>query len=132
MSRFLKEFSEENGGKVIGIDKQALKALESFSWPGNVRQLRNIIERMVVLASGDTLSIDDVPEEITASQNAAPVSGATVAPKSVPTATTLAQAEKEQILAAIAAHHGNKSRAAEALGISRRTMHRKLNEWNIK
>lgn len=132
VSRFLKEFSEENGGKVIGIDKQALKALESFSWPGNVRQLRNIIERMVVLASGDTLSIDDVPEEITASQNAAPVSGATVAPKSVPTATTLAQAEKEQILAAIAAHHGNKSRAAEALGISRRTMHRKLNEWNIK
>ena len=46
--------------------------------------------------------------------------------------TTLAESEKAQILAAIAAHNGNKSRAAEALGISRRTMHRKLNGWNLK
>ena len=129
-ARFLKEFSEQNGGTVTGIDKKALKALEDYSWPGNVRQLRNIIEKMVVLAAGEKLTIDDIPEEITG-----PATG-TVTTASVSTVAaggaTLAEFEKAQILAAIAAHNGNKSRAAESLGISRRTMHRKLNEWNIK
>lgn len=129
-ARFLKEFSEQNGGTVTGIDKKALKALEDYSWPGNVRQLRNIIEKMVVLASGEKLTLEDVPEEITGPSAAS----ASVPASTVPSGagTTLAEAEKAQILAAIAAHNGNKSRAAEALGISRRTMHRKLNEWNIK
>ena len=129
-ARFLKEFSEQNGGTVTGIDKQALKALEDYSWPGNVRQLRNIIEKMVVLASGEKLTLEDVPEEITGSATGTvtTASASTVAAGGA----TLAESEKAQILAAIAAHNGNKSRAAEALGISRRTMHRKLNEWNIK
>jgi DNA-binding NtrC family response regulator len=129
-ARFLKEFSEQNGGTVTGIDKKALKALEDYSWPGNVRQLRNIIEKMVVLAAGEKLTIDDIPEEITgpATGTVMPASASTVAAGG----STLAESEKAQILAAIAAHNGNKSRAAEALGISRRTMHRKLNEWNIK
>ena len=129
-ARFLKEFSEQNGGTVTGIDKKALKALEDYSWPGNVRQLRNIIEKMVVLAAGEKLTIDDIPEEMTgpATGTVTPASASTVAAGGA----TLAEFEKAQILAAIAAHNGNKSRAAEALGISRRTMHRKLNEWNIK
>ena len=129
-ARFLKEFSEQNGGTVTGIDKKALKALEDYSWPGNVRQLRNIIEKMVVLASGEKLTIDDVPEEITGSATGTvtTASASTVAAAGA----TLAESEKAQILAAIAAHNGNKSRAAEALGISRRTMHRKLNGWNLK
>lgn len=129
VSRFLREFGEQNGGRVTGIDMKALKALEDYSWPGNVRQLRNIIEKMVVLASGEKLSIDDVPEEII---SAAPRTAETATVPVRTAATTLAEAEKAQILAAIAAHNGNKSRAAEALGISRRTMHRKLNEWNMK
>ena len=85
---------------------------------------------MVVLASGEKLTLEDVPEEITG-----PGTGAAApAPAAPPggAGTTLAEAEKAQILAAIAAYNGNKSRAAEALGISRRTMHRKLNEWNMK
>jgi DNA-binding NtrC family response regulator len=125
VSRFLKEFGEANGGRVKSIDMKALKALEDYSWPGNVRQLRNIIEKMVILSAGEKLSIEDVPEEI--------LGAAATAAQTVPaSATTLAEAEKAQILAAIAAHNGNKSRAAESLGISRRTMHRKLNEWNMK
>jgi DNA-binding NtrC family response regulator len=116
---------------VTGIDKKALKALEDDSWPGNVRQLRNIIEKMVVLASGEKLTIDDIPEEITASAACETVS-APIPPTGGAAGTTLAESEKAQILAAIAAHNGNKSRAAESLGISRRTMHRKLNGWNLK
>ena len=85
---------------------------------------------MVVLASGEKLTLEDIPEEITASAANAAISAPA---SSIGNAeTTLAEAEKAQILAAIAAHNGNKSRAADALGISRRTLHRKLNEWNIK
>ena len=131
-ARFLKEFSEQNGGTVTGIDKKALKALEDYSWPGNVRQLRNIIEKMVVLASGEKLTIDDIPEEITASAACETVSAPIPPTGGAAAGTTLAESEKAQILAAIAAHNGNKSRAAESLGISRRTMHRKLNGWNLK
>jgi DNA-binding NtrC family response regulator len=117
---------------VTGIDKKALKALEDYSWPGNVRQLRNIIEKMVVLAAGEKLTIDDIPEEITASAACETVSAPIPPTGGAAAGTTLAESEKAQILAAIAAHNGNKSRAAESLGISRRTMHRKLNGWNLK
>jgi DNA-binding NtrC family response regulator len=125
VSRFLKEFSAENGNKVKSIDMKALKALEDYSWPGNVRQLRNIIEKMVILATGERLTEEDIPEEIFTPNNSSPVESP------VQASSTLAETEKSQILRAISEHNGNKSRAAEALGISRRTLHRKLNEWKI-
>lgn len=140
VSRFLKEFSAENGGGVTGIDAQAMKALEDYSWPGNVRQLRNAVEKMVVLSGGGKLTIDDVPMEIRV--NAAPVKAQAVAAaepaeakaevkaaQAAPELQSLADSEKEKILAVLESVKGNKSKAAEILGISRRTIHRKLNEW---
>ncbi len=123
--RYLKEFSAANGGHVTGIDESALKALAAYPWPGNVRQLRNAVEKMVVLASGPTLTAADLPEEIAAP---APVSDASRAPH-VASQATLAETEKAQILAALSECGGNKSKAAALLGISRRTLHRKLREW---
>ena len=123
--RYLKEFSAANGGHVTGIDESALKALAAYPWPGNVRQLRNAVEKMVVLATGPTLGAADLPEEIA---SPAPVSDASRAPH-VATQTTLAETEKAQILAALSECGGNKSKAAALLGISRRTLHRKLREW---
>lgn len=129
VSRFLKEFAAANGGRVTGIDAEAMKALEDYAWPGNVRQLRNIVEKMVVLAPGDKLTIDDVPIEIRTQP--ADVS-ARVSPVSAPdTSASLADAEKEKILTVLASCGGNKSKAADRLGISRRTIHRKLKEWNL-
>ena len=134
VSRFLKEFSAANGGTVTGIDPKALKALEDYAWPGNVRQLRNVIEKMVILASNPTLTVDDLPVEIAAASAPVPApaeAAAVPAASSAPAAGgTLADSEKTQILAALAACGNNKSRAAERLGISRRTLHRKLKEWN--
>jgi len=139
VARFLKEFSAANGGTVTSIEPRALKALEDYPWPGNVRQLRNAVEKMVVLASSDRLTIDDVPIEILdrgaaiATPIPAPVPTFSAAPQpSAPAAGTLADTEKAQILAALATARNNKSRAAEMLGISRRTLHRKLNEWGMK
>ena len=125
VSRFIKEFSAANGNTVTGIDAKAIKALEDYSWPGNVRQLRNVIEKMCVLSSGGKLTIDDVPVEIRGGENAATndVAGTGAAP------ATLAETEKDAILRVLAECGNNKSQAAIKLGISRRTLHRKLNEW---
>lgn len=131
VSRFIREFSAQNGGLVTGIDAKAMKVLEDFDWPGNVRQLRNVIEKMVVLAGTPKLTFEDVPIELTRTQKPAAeqlADGMAPLPSS---GTTLEESEKAHILATLAASGNNKTKAAEKLGISRRTLHRKLNEWNL-
>lgn len=140
VARFMDEFSAAGGGRrVAGIEPAALKALEDYSWPGNVRQLRNVVEKMVILANGERLTADDLPVEITAPraevQPSAPGPGSRAPVPTPPVDTppaelSLHEAEKRQILAALAAAKYNKTKAAAALGISRRTLHRKLREWN--
>ena len=130
VERFIAEFSAAGEGRVKGIEPAALKALEAYSWPGNVRQLRNAVEKMVVLAAGETLTLDDVPAEILAPTAPAATAEAAPAAATAPTAS-LADVEKAQILAALKAAGGNKTASADALGISRRTLHRKLREWGM-
>ena len=134
VARFLKEFSSAAGSRVTGIEPAALKALEDYPWPGNVRQLRNVVEKMVILSSGERLTVNDLPVEITAPVQqppgpAAPQPAPTAAPAAPTDGISLQEAEKRQILAALDAAKNNKTKAAEALGISRRTLHRRLKEW---
>lgn len=138
VARFLKEYAAANGNLVTSIDPKALKALEDYAWPGNVRQLRNVVEKMVILASTSRLTVDDLPVEITDSLAAhtdlrteAPQAEAAPTGEEKPRHETLAEAEKSRILAVLAANGNNKSKAAVELGISRRTLHRKLNEWGL-
>ena len=131
VDRFMKEFARRNGSPAKRIDPAALRALCSYAWPGNVRQLRNVVEKMVVLASGPELTADDLPPEVTAApapQAPAPVPAAP-APIQPPAPQSLADAERRQITAALEACGGNKTKAAAMLGISRRTLHRKIREW---
>ena len=118
--RFVKEFSARNGGRVTGISPEAMKVLEAYRWPGNVRELRNVIEKMVVLSQGGDLRPEDVPDDIR-------MPAATSSDGS--SGDSLASAEKAKILAVLDECGGNITRAAEKLGISRRTLHRRLNEW---
>ena len=140
--RFLREFSAANGSAVAGIEPAAMAALRGYDWPGNVRQLRNVVEKMVVLASGPMLTADDLPAEITERRGEAPRPDPAISPNLPPSPdpahpapppapATLADGEREQILAALERCRGNKSKAADELGISRRTIHRKLKEWNL-
>ena len=138
VSKFIREFSAENGGTVKSIDAKALKLLEDYSWPGNVRQLRNTVEKMVVLASGDRLTAEDVPVELSEDRAFQPSTPPPLQPSNPPqpsqpslSGATLAEQEKAQILAVLADCKNNKSKAALRLGISRRTLHRKLNEWSL-
>lgn len=148
-TKFLRQFAKQCGCAAKEFDEAAMKALEAYDWPGNVRQLRNAIEKMVVLSSGHTLTLDDVPEEIRAGRPPLPIlsartdmpcaqtleraPAASTSPEPMPVAaSTLADSERAAILSALAECGGNKSKAAAKLGISRRTIHRKLNAWGIK
>ncbi len=120
VSRFLNEFSAANGGKVTGITPEAMKYLEAWHWPGNVRELRNTVEKMVVLSAGGRLDVEDVPDQIRGTNGIAPSLAAT---------GTLGETEKAKILATLREAGGNRTKAAQMLGISRRTIYRKLDEY---
>lgn len=118
---FLKEFAEENGKPIEGLDGRARAALYAYDWPGNVRELRNCMESAVVMAKGSVLGVDDLPPTIRASSDTSWIR--------IPLGTPLAEAEKIIIRDTLSANRGNKSRTAEVLDIGRKTLHRKLAEW---
>ena len=109
---------------MAGITPEAMDALAAYSWPGNVRELRNVIERMVVLSAGGKLTVRDLPASLRdAAGRAGPPSRA---------GRALRDAERQLIEEALRRHKGHRTRAALDLGISRRTLHRKLNEFGLR
>jgi len=127
--RFLKEYGERNGKHIEGLTADALSLLTAYAWPGNVRELRNTIEKMVVLSRTERLSARDVPLNIREA-----VKGSPLASSRLPLLTTgaLADTERRKILSVLEKNGGNRTRAAEELGISRRTLHRKLREYKAQ
>ncbi len=121
---FIRSTAEENGKNLDGITPEAMNLLTSYDWPGNVRELRNVIERMVVLARGDRLTVRDMPSPV---RDTLPRRGGTSMAE-----LSLEEAEKQLIVQALDTHGGNRTKAAEQLGISRRTLHRKLNEYGLR
>ncbi|MBM3331545.1 sigma-54-dependent Fis family transcriptional regulator [candidate division WOR-3 bacterium] len=113
---FLAASARRQNKKVAGIAKPAIDKLVNSSWPGNIRQLENTMERAVVLCSGDKLTESDImlPQP---ADNGMPIEG------------TAAQIEKRVVLDRLKAFNGNRTRAAASLGISRRTLLNKLAEW---
>jgi DNA-binding NtrC family response regulator len=122
IDQFIKEFSADNGRSVSKVAPDALKILCEYPWPGNIRELRNCIENMVVRTIGDTLKSDVIPEEIR--ERKMIVSTSSGETSSV--MPTLEDTEWAEIEKALAVCNGNRTRAAELLGISRRTLHRRL------
>ncbi len=121
---FLKEFAEENGKQLAGFKPSALSALRRYSWPGNVRELQNSVESAVVMARGSTVELHDLPPAVRRAQDAPAVR--------IPLGSTLDHGEREIIRATLTHQHGNKSRTAEILGISRKTLHRKMREYQLE
>ena len=125
-NHFLKEFSHANGKQFDGITADAMSALTDYDWPGNVRELRNTIEKMVVLSRGTRLTARDIPQEIRSNSSLLSKSDKNIG---IPAETSLADTERLLIVDALKKNNGNRTKAAEALGISRRTLHRKINEY---
>jgi DNA-binding NtrC family response regulator len=108
------------------IDPDALAALERYTWPGNVRQLQNAIQRAKIMADDGVLRTVDLPPEIIA-----PASAAAASPLSAARDVT-AQLQPSDVLDALRQHRGNKARAAKALGVNRRSMYRLLEKYGIQ
>jgi DNA-binding NtrC family response regulator len=127
ITSFLAEFTRENGKNISGIDEKARAALYAFDWPGNIRQLRNCIESAVVMCEGTVIKLEDLPPGIAQGAH----TQAKTAPDAItiPASSTMAQAEKIIIQETLAHNGGNKSKTADVLGIGRKTLHRKLDEW---
>jgi DNA-binding NtrC family response regulator len=121
---FLKEFAAENGKKLEGFEPKARHILYAHSWPGNVRELKNCVESAVVMARGPLVGPEDLPPSVRAESEERDIR--------VPSGSSLEEAEKILIRETLAAQGGNKSRTAEILGIGRKTLYQKIDEYGLE
>ncbi|MBN2703911.1 MAG: sigma-54-dependent Fis family transcriptional regulator [Pontiellaceae bacterium] len=124
LNHYLAVFNEENKKQIDGFTPAAYEVLSSYRWPGNIRELRNLVERMVVLARGSILDVQDIPIQVREQVNG----GGEIR---VDADLTVDEMEKRMIIQTLEKTNGNRTRAAEKLGISRRTLHRKLNQYGL-
>jgi DNA-binding NtrC family response regulator len=116
------EFNTRDRRNVKAVAPEAMRMMELYDWPGNVRELRNVIERATILARGDVIEVSHLPRFGAPARALEPTSGVTIAP-----GMTVDEAERKLIVATLEAAGNNKTRAAEMLGISLKTLHNKLN-----
>jgi two-component system response regulator PilR (NtrC family) len=121
VNHFIRRFNKRFRRDVRGVTQDAIAALSAYDFPGNVRELENLIERAFAMGTRESLTLADLP-----SLSARPSIAPSIETKAVP---TLAEVEKELILRALAVHNNDKEEAARALGISRRTIYRRLKEY---
>lgn len=121
---FIKKFAAENEKEIIGIDSKAKAALLKYDWPGNIRQLQNCIESSVVMSNGKQIKLEDLPLSVSEYTGQEAIS--------IPMGISLEDAEKIIIMQNLSANKGNKSKTADILGIGRKTLHRKLNEYGLE
>ncbi|MED1795915.1 phosphoenolpyruvate hydrolase family protein [Brevibacillus nitrificans] len=128
VSHFLKKINEKFQGDVTGVTAPALDALLAYDWPGNVRELEHVLERAAVLCEEDRIGIADLPAYI---QQAASVAGEAVGEGDFAD-KPLQTLEKEWILETLRKHAWNRTKAAEALGFTRRTLFNKMKKYGIE
>ncbi|MBS4169279.1 Regulatory protein AtoC [Parachlamydia sp. AcF125] len=133
---FLEKMCMENHKPAKSFSRESIKKLQNYSWPGNVRELANIVERAVVMTPGSEIT----PEHLYIENNhpnlspklPRTLSSTTNSPLSLPVGMTLQELEKRLIIETLQAQHHNRTKTAEVLGISVRTLRNKLNEFNLK
>jgi DNA-binding NtrC family response regulator len=128
-NHFLNEFCKEHKKEISSVSKELLDFCENYKWQGNVRELKNLVERMVIFSSKETLSLEDLPPEMRKEIPSLGLENSNGS-KNLPY-LDLSLLEKEAILKALEETAGNKTQAAKLLGIGLRTLHRKLSEYNI-
>jgi transcriptional regulator with PAS, ATPase and Fis domain len=122
----LAEVSEKHGKKVAGVGSDVMDMFKSYPWPGNVRELRNVLERAAIASDRGTVSRSHLPSEF---GRAPATTSSGLGALRFPVGTTVDAVERELIIQTLAATSQNKTRAAELLGISLKTLHNKLKEY---
>lgn len=123
---FLDKYSKRLNKEVEGFSLEAIKALESYEYPGNVRELENIIERTVVLTDNEKIQLEDLPEQVTISENINIEDSETVR---LQVGMNLKEVEKSMILKTLKYFEGNRRKTAKCLGISERNLQYKIKEY---
>jgi DNA-binding NtrC family response regulator len=126
---FVREIAQEYGKPVNDFTADALQALVNYQWPANVRELRNAIEGAVALCRGDRITLRDLPPNVRGGGTGLGESGAGAAPAGD---LTVQEAEKQLIVRALREHDGNRTLAARKIGLSRRTLLRKLHTYHLE
>ena len=124
---FINEFNQRNQKNVQSVDHQAMRILEHYGWPGNVRELRNVIERATILCNGAFIELKHLPPGLAEEPPPEHQPQLALAP-----GTTVEEAERRLILMTLEHTRDNKTRAAEILGISLKTLHNKLNKLRLR
>jgi len=133
---FLERFRRENSKPAWGFTDAAVDAIRRYHWPGNVRELENCVERAVVLCRSGRIDVQDLPSAVLDASRAGGSWGEQVQPVGALTgggtlAEALAEPEKRIIQAALSAHDGNRSATAQALGINRTTLYKKMRKHGL-
>ena len=123
---FLARHAEQRGERPKQVSDAAMEILQSYSWPGNVRELENAVERAVILTDGDVIDVDGLPEKI-GERRAEPLRL-----DRTPANPTMETIERAYIMWVLESEQGNKTRAAEILGIDPSTLHRKLSRFGVE
>jgi two-component system, NtrC family, response regulator HydG len=127
VDHFLREIANTKHTAPHRVSPEVMRRFQSFRWPGNVRQLRNVLESMMVLAEGETLTEKDLPDDVL--MGTAETGGTR---KEIPTGLTMEELEKLAITKALDQCAGNRTHAANRLGISVRTLQRKLRQYELE
>ncbi len=130
LRHFLDKYTEENEKQVESISPEAMQALLDYRWPGNVRQLENVIERAVVLAKSDTISIEALPPSV-ANPEGAGVAPATLPDNGISLKEAMSAYERQLIVKALQAAGGVQKRAAELLSVKPTTLHEMMKRLNV-
>jgi DNA-binding NtrC family response regulator len=132
---FITDLAARHGRPVQGICAEALQIMQRYTWPGNIRELRNVIERAIALCRGREIQVEDLPDALfSATAHGFGRSKPEVAapPMTVPLRDVGAAAERARICDVLREHGDNRSRAAAALGINRRTLYKKLHRYGLR
>jgi DNA-binding NtrC family response regulator len=135
LAHFIKVFSTENNVPPLTVEAGALRTLQAYPWPGNIRELRNFCENAVVLRRGGSLTEYDLEPKF---RNPAPAPAAAdgraattfeTPAAALPSSLSVEENEKHLLREALLKARGNRTKAAKLMGVSRRTLHRKIAQW---
>jgi two-component system response regulator HydG len=133
IDHFLRELAARHGRGPVAVDPEAQRRLLAHDWPGNIRELRNVLERAMLLAEQDVIGPEHLPPDVRSPRSAASVaaSASTDGPASALPLRSLDEVDREHVLRVLQAMRGNRDETSRVLGISRRTLSRMILRWNL-